>query len=199
MNRRAQTGSGLIESLISIMVVSVGFLGFAGLQTQRTHRCQRFAVSQQGRLPVVSDGGSRPRESACGGHRRVQRLHEPDPAVPRVHGDRELHTGANGEQRLRRMADRSSVASVLPSGAGVICLDSTPDADTRTRPPPARWHGNVLPSRCGGPRRVAAPLRTVSGHERDGRPERNTAPHRFVSTISGHEHSGVHAGWGSSS
>ena len=32
MKRNTQRGSGLIESLISIMVVSIGFLGFAGLQ-----------------------------------------------------------------------------------------------------------------------------------------------------------------------
>jgi type IV pilus assembly protein PilV len=32
MNRRAQAGHGLIESMVSIFVVSIGFLGFAGLQ-----------------------------------------------------------------------------------------------------------------------------------------------------------------------
>jgi type IV pilus assembly protein PilV len=32
MNKRTQAGHGLIESMISIFVVSIGFLGFAGLQ-----------------------------------------------------------------------------------------------------------------------------------------------------------------------
>jgi type IV pilus assembly protein PilV len=32
MNKRAQAGSGLIEAMISIFVVSIGFLGFAGVQ-----------------------------------------------------------------------------------------------------------------------------------------------------------------------
>src|SRR5260370_29951842 len=32
MTKRAQLGSGLIESMVSIFVVSIGFLGFAGLQ-----------------------------------------------------------------------------------------------------------------------------------------------------------------------
>jgi type IV pilus assembly protein PilV len=32
MNKRSQAGSGLIEAMISIFVVSVGFLGFAGVQ-----------------------------------------------------------------------------------------------------------------------------------------------------------------------
>ena len=32
MNKRTQTGSGLIEAMISIFVVSIGFLGFAGVQ-----------------------------------------------------------------------------------------------------------------------------------------------------------------------
>jgi type IV pilus assembly protein PilV len=34
MSRRAQRGSGLIESMISVFVVSIGFLGFAGLQVK---------------------------------------------------------------------------------------------------------------------------------------------------------------------
>src|SRR5271165_3358682 len=32
MNKLAQRGSGLIEALISMLVVSIGFIGFAGLQ-----------------------------------------------------------------------------------------------------------------------------------------------------------------------
>lgn len=32
MSKRAQLGTGLIEAMISIFVVSIGFLGFAGLQ-----------------------------------------------------------------------------------------------------------------------------------------------------------------------
>jgi type IV pilus assembly protein PilV len=32
MNKRTQAGSGLIEAMISIFVVSIGFLGFAGVQ-----------------------------------------------------------------------------------------------------------------------------------------------------------------------
>jgi len=32
MNKRTQSGHGLIEAMISIFVVSIGFLGFAGLQ-----------------------------------------------------------------------------------------------------------------------------------------------------------------------
>jgi type IV pilus assembly protein PilV len=34
MNKRTQAGHGLIESMISIFVVSIGFLGFAGLQVK---------------------------------------------------------------------------------------------------------------------------------------------------------------------
>jgi type IV pilus assembly protein PilV len=32
MNKRTQSGGGLIEAMISIFVVSIGFLGFAGVQ-----------------------------------------------------------------------------------------------------------------------------------------------------------------------
>jgi type IV pilus assembly protein PilV len=34
MNKRAQLGYGLVESMVSIFVVSIGFLGFAGLQVK---------------------------------------------------------------------------------------------------------------------------------------------------------------------
>jgi type IV pilus assembly protein PilV len=124
--QREQTGSGLIESLISIFVVSIGFMGFASLQigglvaandslfrSKAVYLSYQMADRVRANLPGVQAGsyadfeglGSSPGciASNC--------------TAPQV-AQNDFYEWS------------TEVASVLPSGAGAICLDSTPDDGT---------------------------------------------------------------------
>lgn len=123
MNRLTQLGSGLIESLVSIFVVSIGFLGFAGLQvnglatandslfrSKAIYLSYQMADRVRANLSAVQAGsynsligtGSSP---GC------------------------ITTGCTAPQVAQNdfYEWTTEVATVLPSGSAAICLDSTPD------------------------------------------------------------------------
>ncbi len=123
MNRNIQSGHGLIESMISIFVVSIGFLGFAGLQvsglaaandslfrSKAIYLSYQMADRVRANLPAVQAGsynsligtGSSP---GC------------------------ITTGCSAVQVAQNdfYEWSTEVAAVLPSGAGAICLTSMPE------------------------------------------------------------------------
>ena len=126
MQPRAQTGSGLIESLISIFVVSIGFLGFASLQisgltaandslfrSKAVYLSYQMADRVRANLPGAQVGSYDDFESAVS-----------SPGC--------ITTNCTAAQVAQNdfYEWSNEVASLLPSGAGVICLDSTPDDGT---------------------------------------------------------------------
>jgi len=124
MNRRNQNGHGLIEALISIFVVSIGFLGFAGLQING--------------LAAVNDSLFRSKAVYLS-YQMADRVRANLPAV--ALGSYNSMTGTASNPgcistgcTLAQVAQNdfyewsTEVAAVLPSGTGVICLTSTPDA-----------------------------------------------------------------------
>jgi type IV pilus assembly protein PilV len=126
MHRRAQTGSGLIESLISIFVVSIGFLGFASLQI--------------GGLVAANDSLFRSKAVYLS-YQMADRVRANLPGVQGgFYADFEGQVASPGcitsNCSALQVAQNdfhewgTEVASVLPSGAGAICLDSTPDDGT---------------------------------------------------------------------
>ena len=144
MNRRAQTGSGLIESLISILVVSIGFLGFAGLQinglaaandslfrSKAVYLSYQMADRVRANLPAATAGA-------------YDNFTSQTPPVARLHRHGQLHAGANGEQRFRGVADRNPVGV----GAAVGRRRHLPRQHARRRDtsmrPPCDGQGNVL-------------------------------------------------------
>ena len=130
MNTRTQRGAGLIESLISIFVVSIGFIGFATLQisglvatnesmfrTKATYLSYQMADRVRANLPGTQVGAYNDLEGSVS-----------DPGC--------ISTNCTpAEVAQNDFADwTAEVASLLPSGAGVICLDSTPDDGTPDAP-----------------------------------------------------------------
>jgi type IV pilus assembly protein PilV len=130
MKARVQRGSGLIESLISIFVVSIGFIGFATLQisglvatnesmfrTKATYLSYQMADRVRANLPGMQVGAYNDLEGSIS-----------DPGC--------ISTSCTPSQvAANDFVDWSTeVASLLPSGAGVICLDSTPDDGTPDAP-----------------------------------------------------------------
>jgi len=121
-----QSGSGLIETLISIFVISIGFLGFAGLQlsgltaaneslfrSKAVYLSYQMADRVRANLPGAQAGSYDDFEAA---------VSNPGCITTRC-------TAAQVAQN-DFYEWSAEVASLLPSGVGVICLDSTPDDGT---------------------------------------------------------------------
>ena len=142
-SRRAQTGSGLLESLISILVVSVGFLGFAGLQlnglsaandslfrTKAVYLSYQMADRVRANLPAAG----------AGAYNNFTSQTAPSPGCTVTINCTPSQMAAND---FAEWLTEVQSATVLPSGAGVICLDSTPDDGTPSSPA-CDGQGNVL-------------------------------------------------------
>jgi type IV pilus assembly protein PilV len=123
MSHRAQRGSGLFESMISIFVVSIGFLGFAGLQVNA--------------LATANDSLFRSKAVYLA-YQMADRVRANLPAVPLGSYDSMTGTASNPgciatNCSAAQVAQNdfyewtTEIGSMLPSGAGAICLDSTPD------------------------------------------------------------------------
>jgi len=121
MNRRTQAGAGLIESLISLFVVSIGFIGLAGLElsglaasnnsllrSKAVYLSYQMADRLRANLPGVAAGAY---DNLTG-----------DPTDPGC-----IASGCNSAQvALNDYAEwNAEVAAVLPGGTGKICLTST--------------------------------------------------------------------------
>lgn len=126
MQRRAQAGSGLIESLISIFVVSIGFIGFASLQvsglvaandslfrSKAVYLSYQMADRVRANLPGAQAGSYDDFEAPVSSPGCI------------------ASNCSAGQMAQNDFYEWSAeIASLLPSGAGVICLDSTPDDGT---------------------------------------------------------------------
>jgi len=143
MNKRAQRGSGLIESLISILVVSIGFLGFAGLQinglaaaNDSLFRSKAVYLSYQmsdrvrANLPAASAGA-------------YNNFTSQTAASPGCTITVNCTATQMAQNDFNEWLAEVQTGSVLPSGAAVICLDSTPDDGTPTDAA-CDGQGNVL-------------------------------------------------------
>ena len=122
---RRQSGAGLIESLISVFVVSIGFIGFAGLQlkglaaanesmfrSKAVYLSYQIADRVRANLPGAESGAYNDMEGSVS-----------DPGC--------IATSCTAAQVAQTdFAEWSAeVAGLLPDGAAAICLDSTPDTD----------------------------------------------------------------------
>jgi type IV pilus assembly protein PilV len=143
MNKRAQRGSGLIESLISILVVSIGFLGFAGLQinglaaandslfrSKAVYLSYQMADRVRANLPAASAGAYNNFTSQVA-------------ASPGCTISVNCAATQMAQNDFNEWLAEVQTGSVLPSGAAVICLDSTPDDGTPSEAA-CDGQGNVL-------------------------------------------------------
>jgi len=123
MNKRTQAGVGLIESMISIFVVSIGFLGFAALQvnglaaandslfrSKAIYLSYQMADRVRANMPALQ-AGSYNSLSGTGS----------SPAC--------VSTSCTAAQLAQNdfYEWSTEVSEVLPSGQGKICLTSAPD------------------------------------------------------------------------
>jgi type IV pilus assembly protein PilV len=121
--RRALAGFALYEAMISILVVSFGFLGFVGLQTKGLANANSSLL----RSKAVSLGyqiADRARANLPAAQAGAYNLLEGTPNDPGC-----IATGCTTAQIVQSdYAEwRADIAAALPSGAGMVCVDSTPE------------------------------------------------------------------------
>lgn len=134
MNKHAQTGSGLIESLISIVVVSIGFLGFAGLQinglaaandslfrSKAVYLSYQMADRVRANLPAANNGA-------------YNNFTSQSPPSPGCTVSVNCTAAQMATNDFAEWLTEIQSAGALPNGGGVICLDSTPDDGTPASP-----------------------------------------------------------------
>jgi type IV pilus assembly protein PilV len=135
MNKHAQTGSGLIESLISIVVVSIGFLGFAGLQinglaaandslfrSKAVYLSYQMADRVRANLPAANNGA-------------YNSFTSQSPPSPGCTVSVNCTAAQMATNDFAEWLTEIQSAGALPNGGGVICLDSSSDTDDQDATP----------------------------------------------------------------
>jgi type IV pilus assembly protein PilV len=144
MNKRAQHGSGLIEALISIFVVSIGFLGFAGLQLKGL-AASNESVSRSKAVYLSYQMADRVRANlaaaSAGAYNNFSSQVVPSPGCTVTVNCTPAQMAVND---FAEWLTEVQTPSVLPSGAGVVCLTSQTSLDATPDDPMCDGAGNVL-------------------------------------------------------
>ncbi|HXX84788.1 MAG TPA: type IV pilus modification protein PilV [Casimicrobiaceae bacterium] len=144
MSGRRQNGSGLIEALISIFVVSIAFLGFAGLQinglaaaNESLFRSKAVYLSYQmaDRVRANLPG------AAAGAYNNFTSQVVPSPGCTITVNCTAAQMAIND---FAEWLTEVQTPSVLPSGAGVVCLTTQTGLDATPDSPECDGGGNVL-------------------------------------------------------
>ena len=124
--RTRQKGTTLIEVLVSLLILSVGLLGMVGLQTMSLRNTQTAYLRTQATV-MTADVIERMRANAQG-----VRAGSYDDGVGALTAACLTVTGcAPNLLAAHDIAEwQAALAADLPSGAGVVCIDSTPDDGT---------------------------------------------------------------------
>ena len=131
---RNQAGFTLLEVLVAVVIFSIGLLGIAGLQVagmRYTHGSQLRAVATM-QAENMADSMRANRTGVTDGHYNIRggmpRSYPTDCTVDSC-GPAQLAlfdlVTWNGAGEATK--PRESNADVLPGGAGVVCIDSTPN------------------------------------------------------------------------
>jgi len=140
MTQSMQRGYIMFEVLISVLVISVGFIGLAGMQvgglaaandsllrSKAVYLTYQMADRVRANIPAA----------AAGNYNSLTGLGT-DPGC--------ITAGCTAAQVAANdfFEWAAEVAALLPSGVGVVCLDSTPDDGTSTAPACTNTAGDPL-------------------------------------------------------
>ena len=155
--RRAQGGYVLLEALVAVVIAAVGFVGAARMQTLGLAMSNSTQVRQKATL-LGYQMADRIRANQAGVN-----AHAYD--APSA-GSTDCLSAASGcTPALLAAADvgqwQGEIASQLPGGAGVVCLDSTPD-DGDAAAPQCDGVGNVIAIKLWWVDKVGTPRFVVS-------------------------------------
>lgn len=120
-NPRGSAGFTLVEVMVTSLIVSLGFLGLAGLQTASLRNTQ--SASQRS-------------ETAFLAYEMADRIRSNPQGVRAGHYDNQSQTDDQCVDTMCSPAERAGydlaiwgadLGARLPKGSGVVCLDSSPD------------------------------------------------------------------------
>ena len=179
--RRRASGFTMLEALVSILILSFGLLGLAGLfvsgaQNNRSANLRTIATQQAYSM------ADRMRTN-------LTALTVLNPTVPYYHLPTAAQTNCyttaicdsqtmakNDYYEWNDAASPISNASLLPGGYGVVCIDSTPDDGT--------WNGTAVTHACDGLGTSYAIKIWWLDDRRSGAATNTTAAYRrFVATL----------------
>jgi type IV pilus assembly protein PilV len=123
--RRTQNGSGLIEAMISVFVVSIGFLGFAGLQITGL-AAANDSMFRSKAVYLSSQMADRVRANLPGVIAGSYNNYSGSVTSPGC-----ILSGCTSAQIAQNdyYEWSTEIAGLLPAGAGVICKTSDPSTD----------------------------------------------------------------------
>ena len=136
----AQRGFTLVEALVSVLIMSIGLLGVAALQTRSLGSTNTSSKRSQAIL-LAGDLADRMRanrvaaDPTAGSH--YANIGAADNACRAVHYNHTHNAAVCTAVQLAAddLADwNAQIAALLPSGSGVVCLDSTPNDGTVAAP-----------------------------------------------------------------
>ena len=132
-------GFTLIEVLVSMIILAVGLLGIAGLQAMGLRNNHSALLRSQATL-CAYDMSDRMRTNSQG----FLSDNYDEPAATAV-SNCETTTGCSPAQMATHdMSEWTNVLSnTLPAGAGVVCLDSTPDDGASSAAPACDGSGST--------------------------------------------------------
>jgi type IV pilus assembly protein PilV len=155
--RRSQGGYVLLEALVAVVIAAVGFIGAARMQTFGLAMNNSAQVRQKVTL-LGYQMADRIRANQAG-----VTAHGYDRPIAGPVGCLSLASGCTPTQLAA--ADigvwQAEIASQLPTGVGVVCLDSTPD-DGDAASPQCDGIGNVIAVKLWWVDKVGAPRFVVS-------------------------------------
>jgi len=126
--RSSQIGFTLIEVLIAVVVLSIGLLGLAGLQTTGLHSNHSANLRTQATL-LAYDMTDRMRTNGAGAGSAGGSYNNPTPTDRSCAWDGSAPTACTPQQMAEHDAWEwnAAIVQALPQGVGVVCLDSTPE------------------------------------------------------------------------
>lgn len=127
---RRQHGASLIEVLVAMTILAVGILGINAMQTSTLKSNQNSYMRTQA-VYLAQDIVERMRSNAQG----VEAGNYDDP-TPVATAACQTAAGCTAAQMAANDVAQweAALAANLPAGAGVVCLDSTPDDGTIAAP-----------------------------------------------------------------
>ncbi len=126
LSRHRHGGFTLIEVLVAVLVLGIGLLGLAGLQTTGLHSNHSANLRTQATL-LAYDMTDRMRTNWSGYQDGF--YNNPTPADHGCVWDSSASSACTPLELAEHdvFEWNTTVAQALPSGVGVVCLDSTPD------------------------------------------------------------------------
>lgn len=131
---RHASGFSLLEALIAVVILSIGLLGIARLQL-KTQQFNRSAYFETQAIVIAHDMFERIRANISG--RKSGFYHLPKSikhaGCYSTVGCSTLDMSQN-DMHEWSTSDMGSIANKIPGGAGIVCIDATPDDGSPSSP-----------------------------------------------------------------